>query len=233
MECSLFLLAPLGRDWGCVESGFGFSMRYYDISVPIHAAMPVYGGDPPVEVTLSHSIGRGDQANVSRLLMGAHTGTHVDAPRHFVQGARTVDEIPLDVLIGPVTVVDLAGVDVISAETMADVNLEGVERVLFKTTNSELWREDGFQKKFVHMTGDAAEYLVGIGIKLVGIDYLSVEEFGAPKAVAHLALLRAGTVILEGVNLAEVPSGKYKLICLPLLIQGCDGAPCRAVLVGD
>ena len=208
-------------------------MTYYDISVPIHAAMPVYEGDPPVEITLLLSIEKGDQANVSRLLMGAHTGTHVDSPRHFVQGAKTVDEIPLDVLIGPVTVVDVADAGAITAEIVADMDLEGAERVLFKTSNSGLWREKGFRKNFVYMTGDAAEYLVGAGVKLVGIDYLSVEEFGFPQAVAHIALLKAGTVILEGVNLSEVLPGNYKLICLPLLIQGCDGAPCRAVLVED
>jgi arylformamidase len=208
-------------------------MSYYDISVPIHSAMPVYEGDPPVEVTLSHSIERGDQANVSRLLMGAHTGTHVDAPRHFVQGAKTVDEFSLDVLIGPATVVDFGGVDVISVEILAQADLEGVERILFKTSNSELWRASGFRKEFVHMTGDASEYLVERGVKLVGIDYLSIERFDAPQAVAHLALLRAGVVILEGANLTGVPAGKYKLICLPLLIRGCDGAPCRAVLVEE
>lgn len=208
-------------------------MSYYDISVPIHTAMPVYEGDPPFEITLAHSIERGDQANVSHLVMGAHIGTHVDAPRHFVPAGKTVDEIPLDVLIGPAIVVDLTDIDVISAKTMAEMGLDDVERVLFKTSNSKLWREEGFQKEFVHMTVDAAEYLIEAGIKLVGIDYLSIEKFGVSESVTHLALLHAGVVILEGVNLAGVSSGKYKLICLPLLIQGCDGAPCRAVLVDE
>jgi arylformamidase len=208
-------------------------MNYYDISVPIHTSMPVYEGDPPVEVTLLLSIEKGDQANVSRLLMGAHTGTHVDAPRHFVQGAATVDEIPLEILIGSVRVIDVPSVGAITAEVVAGMDLESAERVLFKTSNSELWRQNGFRKDFVYITGDAAEYLIEAGVKLVGIDYLSVEEFGSPQANAHLALLRAGTVILEGINLSEVLPGNYKLICLPLLIKGCDGAPCRAVLVEE
>lgn len=208
-------------------------MNYYDISVPIHAAMPIYAGDPPVEITPLLSIAKGDQANVSRLVMGAHTGTHVDSPRHFIQGAKTVDKIPLEALIGPATVVDATNVSVITAETLAGMGLEGVDRILFKTTNSGLWHEKGFRKDFVYMTGDAAEYLVKAGVMLVGIDYLSVEQFGSSQAAAHLTLLRSEIVVLEGVNLFEVLPGNYTLICLPLLIQDCDGAPCRAVLVGE
>lgn len=209
------------------------AMKYYDITVPIHAGMPVYGDDPPVEISRTHSINSGDPYNVSRLLMGAHTGTHVDAPSHFVDGAGGVDEIPLEVLIGPVKVVDLSSVSVVSADALAGAELNGAKRLLLKTSNSRLWSETGFRKDFVYLTGDAAEYLVAAGVKLVGIDYLSVEEFDAAPASAHLALLGAGVVILEGVNLSEVEAGEYKLICLPLPIKGCDGAPCRAVLVDE
>lgn len=208
-------------------------MKYHDISVPIHAGMPVYEGDPSVEITRTHSINRGDPYNVSRLLMGAHTGTHVDAPSHFVDGAGGVDEIPLEVLIGPVKVVDLSGVGAVTADVLAGTELNGAERLLLKTSNSGLWSEAGFRKDFVYLTGDAAEYLVDAGIKLVGIDYLSVEEFDAAPANAHLALLGAGVVILEGINLSKVEAGEYKLICLPLPIKGCDGAPCRAVLADE
>jgi arylformamidase len=208
-------------------------MKYFDISTPIHAAMPVYEGDPPVEVTLSSSIENGDPANVSRLLMGAHTGAHVDAPRHFIDGAAGVDEIPLDALIGPAQVIDLTGDGEISRDALLSADLKGRERVIFKTSNSSLWDEIGFRKDFTYVTEDAAAYLVQIGVKLVGIDYLSVEKYGAPAPIAHTTLLGAGVVILEGLNLSGVRPGGYGLICLPLLIKGCDGAPCRAVLARE
>jgi arylformamidase len=208
-------------------------MKYHDVTVPIHPAMPVFQGDPPVEISRFLSIEKGDAANVSSLRMGAHTGTHVDAPLHFVDGARGVDGIPLETLIGPARVVDLAEAREISSQTLADIDLKGVERILFKTSNSSLWSEGGFKKDFVYITGDAAEALVNAGIKLVGIDYLSVEKFDAATPSAHIALLEAGIVILEGLNLSKVGPGEFHLICLPLLISGCDGSPCRAVLVEE
>lgn len=215
----------------CPEILFDMAMKYHDISVPIHAAMHVYEGDPPVEISLSSSIENGDAANVSRLVMGAHAGTHVDAPRHFLQGGKTVDEIAPEVLIGPAAVVGIAGTGEISRSDLASAGVKGHERVLIKTSNSALWRRKGFQKKFAHLAKSAAEYLVETGVKLVGIDYLSVERFAASEPVAHLTLLRAGIVILEGLNLSEVEPGNYGLICLPLLLKGCDGSPCRAVLI--
>jgi len=150
-----------------------------------------------------------------------------------VENGKAIDDLDLDVLIGPARVIDLEGVGEISAETLADVKLEGHERVLLKTSNSDLWQEEGFRKDFVYITGDAAEHLVEAGVKLVGFDYLSVEEFGASTPAAHTTLLAAGTVILEGLNLSAIRPGDYTLICLPLLIKGCDGAPCRAVLVEE
>ena len=208
-------------------------MKYYDVTVPIHPAMPVYEGDPPVEISRFLSIDKGDQANVSSLSMGAHTGTHVDAPCHFVDGAKAVDEISLDVLIGGAKVVEFSDVEEISSDNFAGAGLKGVRRVLFKTSNSALWSEGGFQKDFVHITECAARHLVSIGVKLVGFDYLSVEKFDAPRPVAHITLLEAGVVILEGLDLSAVTPGDYTLLCLPLRISGCDGAPCRAVLVEE
>ena len=160
-------------------------MNYHDISVPIHPAMPVFEGDPSVEISLSSSIEKGDPANVSRLVLGAHTGTHVDAPRHFLAGGKTVDDIPLDILIGPARVVELTGVTEISRDALSSVDLEGQERVLFKTSNSSLWQETGFREDFVYLSECAALYLVEIGVKLAGIDYLSVEKYGAAEPVAH------------------------------------------------
>ncbi len=208
-------------------------MKYYDISVPIHPEMHTYKGDPPFEISLSSSIERGDPANVSTIRMGAHTGTHIDAPRHFIGQGTTIEQIPLDVLIGTARVVELKGVREISHETLSALGLEGSERVLFKTSNSSLWRETSFQKNFVHLTECASTYLAKSHVKLVGIDYLSVEKFGVDKPVAHTTLLQAGIIILEGLNLSEVPSGTYTLICLPLRIVGAEGSPCRAVLVEE
>ena len=205
--------------------------RYHDISVPIHAGMAVYEGDPPVELALFSSIERGDPANVSRLSMGAHTGSHVDAPLHFLSDGRAANEIPLDVLLGPALVMEFTGTERISRDDLAAAHLGGEERILFRTSNSGLWRKDRFQKEYIYISEDAAEYLVEIGIKLVGIDYLSVERYGATRPATHLTLLGAGVVLLEGLDLSEVQAGRYDLICLPLLIRGGDGSPCRAILV--
>jgi len=206
-------------------------MTYHDVSELISAEMPVYEGDPPVNIALSSSIERGDPYNVSRLTMGAHTGTHVDAPLHFLRNGKAVDEIPLDILIGPALVAEFPGRKEISRDALDSAHLRGEQRVLFKTSNSSLWSEKGFRKDFVYMAGSAAEYLVEVGVKLVGIDYLSVEKFGATDPITHLTLLKAGVVILEGLNLSAVKPGRYELICLPLRLRGAEGSPCRAMLV--
>ncbi len=206
-------------------------MKYHDVSVPISAEMPVYEGDPPVSITLSSSIDRGDPYNVSQLSMGAHTGTHVDAPLHFFRHGKAVNEIALDILIGPARVLEVSGSEEISRDALVSARLSGEQRVLFKTSNSSLWRGKGFRKDFVYIAGNSAQYLVEMGVRLVGIDYLSVEKFGAADPVTHLALLRAGVVIIEGLDLSAVKTGRYELICLPLCIQGAEGSPCRAVLI--
>ncbi|GAB4344624.1 MAG: cyclase family protein [Candidatus Abyssubacteria bacterium] len=193
--------------------------------------MPVYPGDPPVEITLTSAIGKGDPANVSHLSMGAHTGAHVDSPRHFIDTGRGVDQTPLEILLGPALVVELGRTDSICATDLLPLALESEQRVLFKTSNSVLWHTQEFQKDFVYLRADAADYLVKAGVKLVGVDYLSVEKFGSKENLAHLTLLKAGVIIVEGLNLLDVTPGRYELICLPLKIEGCDGAPCRAVLV--
>jgi arylformamidase len=206
-------------------------MKYHDVSVPISAEMPVFEGDPPVSIALSSSIERGDPCNVSQLTMGAHTGSHVDAPLHFLRDGKPLNQISLDILIGPARVVEVEGAKEISRDALVAARIAGEQRVLFKTPNSSLWREKGFQRDFVYVTGNAAKYLVEIGVRLVGIDYLSVEKFGAADPVAHLTLLKAGIVILEGLNLSMVKAGHYELVCLPLCIEGAEGAPCRAVLI--
>jgi arylformamidase len=209
-------------------------MEIYDISVPIRRGMIVYEGDPFPHVHRVSAIADGDVANSSRLDFGVHTGTHVDAPVHFIDGAPGADALPLEVLLGPAEVVDATGADA-SLDGAAVDRLAipgGVERVLLKTRNSALWERDTFSAEFVALTADAAEALVRRGVRLVGIDYLSIAPFGDP-VPTHVALLSAGVVILEGLDLRSVTPGHYELACLPLRIEGADGAPARAVLIRD
>jgi arylformamidase len=210
-------------------------MRIYDVSVPISAATPTYPGDPGIEVKQWAAIANGDAANVSLLHFGAHTATHVDAPAHFIEGAPKVDAMPLDALIGPARVVRMPdSVDAIKANHLPAQIIEGATRVLFKTRNSAFWSDAtrGFREDFTYITPDAARTLVQSGVRLVGMDYLSVEKFRAERHETHEILLSNGVVILEGLDLREVAAGDYELICLPLKITGGsgDGAPARAVL---
>ncbi len=208
-------------------------MKIYDVTVPISEETPVYEGDPNVQIEAANAIERGDAANVSRLCCGVHTATHVDAPVHFIEGARRVSELEFEKLVGACRVVEIEK-NVMAIEAEHVENLEGVERVLFKTRNSDFWNDfsQGFRKDFTYIAPGAAKALVDLEIKLVGIDYLSVEKFGAETFDTHITLLEKEVVIIEGLDLREVPAGDYELICLPLKIVGGagDGAPTRTVL---
>jgi arylformamidase len=207
-------------------------MPIYDITVPIRAGMPVYEGDPDVDIAAWSALAKGDSANVSFLHFGAHTGTHVDAPAHFIQDAPKIDGLALESLIGRARVVRVPDdVNEISPDFLAGCDLDRVERVLFHTRNSSFWNE-GFRKDFTHLLPEAAEMLVESGVKLVGTDYLSIEKFHSGHHRTHLALLSRNVIIVEGLNLSDVPPGDYELICLPLRIAGGagDGAPARVVL---
>jgi arylformamidase len=207
-------------------------MRIVDISVPIHPAMVVWAGDPPVLLERTESMADGAHANVSRLDLGAHTGTHVDAPVHFIDGAAGVDALALDAMIGPAVVIDATAVERhFDAEVLAGLSVpEGATRLVFKTRNSELWASGRFESGFIGITEDGARWLVDRGVRLVGIDYLSVAPYGM-SVPTHRVLLGAGVVILEGTDLRDVEPGEYDLVCLPLRIVGGDGAPARAVLI--
>ncbi|HZN12309.1 MAG TPA: cyclase family protein [Blastocatellia bacterium] len=206
-------------------------MKIYDITVAISDDLPVYPGDPPVEVRRLLSLEAGDMARVSHLSCGTHTGTHVDPPSHFVLDGTPLDELPLEVLIGPARVVDVGDAPVIDREALSRADLEGVTRVLFKTRNSRLWREAReFAADFVYLETAAAEALVARGVRLVGIDYLSVERFNFEQPTTHLALLSREVIVVEGLDLSAVAPGDYELICLPLRIRGGDGGPARVVL---
>jgi len=208
-------------------------MKFFDITVPISNEIPVYEGDPKAKVESHTRIADGAAANVSQLCCGLHTGTHVDAPNHFVDGTRRVDELEIHKLIGPCRVVGIdESVKAIDVGHLPE--LRGVERVLFKTRNSNFWAEPekGFRSDFTYLTTEAARALVEAGVTLVGIDYLSIEEFGSKDHATHRALLEKEVVILEGLDLREVPPGDYELICLPLKYKGGegDGSPARTVL---
>ena len=210
-------------------------MRIYDVSVPISAATPVYPGDPGVELRQWAAIANGDAANVTLLHFGAHTATHVDAPAHFIEGAPKVDAMPLDALVGAARIVLIADdVDAITASHLSSQSIEGATRVLFKTRNSAFWAETarGFRQDFTYLAPDAARVLASSGVRLVGIDYLSVEKFQSERHETHEILLVNGVVIVEGLDLREVGAGDYELICLPLKIAGGtgDGAPARTIL---
>jgi arylformamidase len=207
-------------------------MQIYDITVPIRSGMPIYEGDPAVEIRAWSAFAKGDSSNVSFLHFGAHTGTHVDAPAHFIEGASRIDSLSMDVLIGRARVVRVPDeLTEIDQNFLNSCRLDQVERILFHTRNSGFWNE-GFRKDFTHLLPEAAEQLVKQGIKLVGTDYLSIEKFHSGHHRTHLTLLAKGVVIVEGLNLTGVPAGDYELICLPLKIAdgAGDGAPARVVL---
>ena len=194
-------------------------MEIIDISVPVRPGMVTYPGDPEVRLERVSSIGDGDGVNLSRLDLGVHSGTHVDAPLHFVGDGASVETLPLDVLVGPCVVVD--GLDPAAVPS-------GAERVLFKTPNSRLWERDEFSEDFVGLDGEAARALVAGGVRLVGIDYLSIGDEDA-----HRILLGAGVVAVEGLDLRNVEPGEYRLICAPLKLEGAEGAPARVLLLRD
>jgi arylformamidase len=201
-----------------------------DVTVPIRPGMIVYEGDPEVHLERALSIAEGASANVSRLDFGLHTGTHIDAPVHFIEDAAGAEALPLDVLVGDAHVVDATGSEgALDEPTVRELALpERAERLIFKTQNSRLWDLNEFSHDFVRLTGDGARYLVERRARLVGIDYLSIGD-----EEAHVELLRAGVVPLEGLDLRRVEPGPYRLVCLPLPIVGADGAPARAVLIRD
>lgn len=205
--------------------------RLHDVTMPITEGMITYPGNPTTRVDPHSSLEDGEDANVTKLTFGSHTGTHVDAAHHFIEGGQTVDELPLDLLIGPARVYVLPDdVSAIGADALRAAGVQGEERVLLKTRNSALLGRDEFEEDFAHLTGDGAEYLLEQGVRLVAIDYLSIEAFDADEPAAHRTLLEREVIVLEGVDLRRVDAGRYELICLPLKVAGIDGSPARVVL---
>ncbi len=204
--------------------------KFFDVTVPLSAEVPTFPGDPRFHMEFPHRISEGEPYNVARITMGAHAATHVDAPYHFLADGATVDQLPLEMLMGKARVLDLPAVDKIDRADLEALDLRDDIRVLFRTRMSGQLRHPHFHEDFVYLTPEAATYLVKVGIKLVGIDYLSVEKFGSKDFAAHHALLGAGVVIIEGLDLSDVEAGDYELTCLPLRIAGADGSPARVIL---
>lgn len=210
-------------------------MKIFDVTLPISPGMPVWPGDPQVVLERVSSMDAGARDNVSRLGCSVHTGTHVDAPHHFLNDHRTVDTLSLDVLTGPARVIQVPDhVGLITAGILDKAAVPfGISRLLIKTRNSHLWErgEKEFSEGFVGVSVDGAEWLVHAGVKLVGIDYLSIAPYHQ-SLPTHQILLQPGIVILEGLDLSAVPPGNYDLYCLPLKLVGSDGAPARVILIG-
>lgn len=206
--------------------------RIYDISVPIRTGGLVYPGNPEIEITLQQAVAKGAGANVSSIRFGSHTGTHADAARHFFDDGQTVDRIPLERLIGPALLLSFPDdVRAIGAADLSKHDLKGRTRILLRTRNSALLSQKEFVGDYTYLAPDGAQYLVDNDVELVGIDYLSIEQFHSGHHMTHRILLERSVVILEGLDLSVPAPGEYQLICLPLRIEGCDAAPARAVLI--
>lgn len=208
-------------------------MPIHDISIPVSASMLVWPRDPPVVIEQPRRFELGDHAQVSHLHMSAHSGTHVDAPGHFIPGGATVDTLDMEVLVGPALVVYAPQVDVLSATVLRELSIpQGTRRVLFRTRNSDLWarNEAEFDESYVALSEDGAEWLIHHGVQLVGIDYLSVALF-ADTGPTHRLLLGAGVILVETLNLSGIEPGLYQLVCLPLRLENIEGAPARAILI--
>jgi arylformamidase len=203
---------------------------WIDVSVPVRDGMVSWPGDPKVRVERVSDLERGDAATVSRLDLGAHTGTHVDAPVHFVRGGKGIHELEWEGLIGPARVVHLPAAPVIDARIVDEVGVAAGERIVFRTRNSErCWNTDRFVPDYTYVSLDGARRLVERGARTVAVDYLSIGG-GSDSAEIHRTLLSAGVYIIEGLDLSRVAPGAYELVCLPLRVEGGDGAPARALL---
>ena len=204
--------------------------KTYDVTVPLSPEVPTYPGDPPFELRHVRKLADGEAYNATSISLGSHLGTHVDAPSHFLAGGTTVDLLPLEILMGKARVVEVLARERIDRSDLEALDLRDDLRVLLKTRMSGQMHKAQVQEDYVYLTVDAADYLAQAGIKLIGIDYLSVDRFGTVDYPSHHALLEAGVVIVEGLDLSEVEPGEYDMTCLPLRIVGAEGAPARVIL---
>jgi len=206
-------------------------MKVFDISVPNGPGQHFYPGDPEPRIDPVRQISNGDVCNLSLLTMGSHTGTHVDAPYHFLADGPKLGEVPLDRMVGEALVLDLRGRAAVDRPALAAGAIKAGDIVLCLTDNSRRWEHPGFQRDFTYLTEDAATFLVAAGVRAIGMDYLSIEQFGSPDFPVHKILLGAGVFVIEGLDLRAIAPGRYTLVCLPLKFPTLDGAPARAILL--
>jgi arylformamidase len=209
--------------------------NWIDITVPLKEGMAIWPGDVTIKIERRRSMDRGDAANNSAISLGVHTGTHMDAPKHFIKDGRSIDKLPLETSVGPARVIEIKDKISIKPEELKQHNIKKGERILFKTANSpRCWQNDAFVNDFVFVTRDAAQFLVDVGVILVGVDYLSVGSPMDPEKAmrpdTHQILLGAGLYLIEGLNLTSVKAGDYNLVCLPLKLMDAEGSPVRAIL---
>jgi arylformamidase len=205
--------------------------KYFDVTLPIHDGMIVYPGDLEVRIKKTHTIER-DGYSWSSISSGTHIGTHIDAPCHFVKGGATMDDFPIDLMVGEVEVVEISN-DMVTAAELSAKKIRDWNAVFFKTKNQKLWpreKEEGFIRDYVSLTKDAAEFLAEKRTRLVGIDYRSIEGFDVHDYPVHMVLLGHGAYIIEGLFLNEVPAGRHKLYCFPLKLASADGGPARVII---
>ncbi len=207
------------------------TQHWIDISVPLYSGMVHWPDNPPCEIELVMNIDYGDPCNLSRLSMGVHTGTHMDAPFHFIQSGKSIDTMPFEATIGPARVLEINDPQAIKIEELEPYAIQPGERILFKTSNStRAWQSATFVEDFIYISHEAAQYLAEKQVQTVGVDYLSVGGYRIDGPETHRALLGAGIWIIEGLNLSTVQAGAYELLCLPLKMMGAEGAPARAIL---
>jgi arylformamidase len=205
-------------------------MKLIDVSVPLDGNLPNYPGNTSLTLEAVKRLSRGDSSNVSSVHMSVHAGTHVDAPRHMLDGGYAAEGLPLDLLCGRTRVIEVTTRRGVTAEDLAEFDLTEDVRLLIKTHNSRLWGSPEFHADYIGVTEPAAKFLVDRGVKVLGVDYLSVEEYKKAGKPAHHTLLGAGTIVIEGLNLRDVDPGTYEMFCLPLALVGADGAPARVIL---
>ena len=209
--------------------------NWIDVTVPLKEGMAIWPGDVTIKIERRRSMDRGDAANNSAISLGVHTGTHMDAPKHFIKDGKSIDKLPLETSVGPARVIEIKDKISIKPEELKQHNIKKGERILFKTVNSpRCWQTDAFVNDFVFVTRDAAQFLVDAGVILVGVDYLSVgspmDPDKAMRPDTHQILLGAGLYLIEGLNLTAVKAGDYNLVCLPLKLMDAEGSPVRAIL---
>ncbi len=206
--------------------------RMIDISVSLYPEMPIWPGSEGIQLIQTSRLEKGDESTNSKLVCDVHTGTHIDAPLHYIIGGKTIEQIELDDLIGLAVVVYISNAEAVTKGILENLSIpDDTKRLLLHTRNSAYWesKPSKFQTNYVGLTQDAAQWIVDNDIRLIGVDYLSVQRYGDDSRT-HEILLDAGVIILEGLNLSGVGPGVYELICLPLKLVGLEGSPARAVL---